>query len=292
MNIEKIARREPRCWVVLDLESAVLDDTAHKRYQSMERWVPSEEKPIRRGYRRSEDPLTTPRWPFQTITTAAIMVVVESVAGNIEVNRFETFSAPDHNERQVIEGVLKVFDEAPNNAELVTWAGMMHDCPLLTAAMLRHGLTYPSGWRWLGFGGSDPVRHLDLARVLTGNFKMKPVHMAEILAACDIPAKVTVPAFAVAGLIEAGRWDEVIQGCECDVISTTLLLAHWRRLYDPRAEIDVVRDRILRSVEALRGGRGYTEALRAYREAKFKALLQEAARDAERLAPWLDREAA
>ena len=221
----------------------------------MERWVPGpDDEPRRRGYKRAEDPLKTPRWPFQTIVTAAVMVLTEHADGNIEVSLFVTLSAREQSEREVVTGVLQVLEDAPTDAELVTWSGMMHDCPLLTAACLRHGLTLPRGWGWLAFGGGDPVRHLDLARVLSGGFKMKPVHMAEILAACDIPAKITVPAFAVAGLIKAGRWNEVQEACECDVVSTALLRAHWRKLHDPRARVDMVVDRILRRVGELREG--------------------------------------
>ena len=198
--------RCPRAYVVLDIESAVTDETGHKRYQAMERWAPgNDDKPGRRNYTRSEDPLRTPRWPFQTIVTAAVMVLVEHADGNVDVSRFVTLSQPDHDERGIVEGVLNVLADAPEGAELVSWAGMVHDCPMLCLAAMRHGLALPKGWRWLGFGGNDPVRHLDFARVMTGGFKMKPVHMAEILASLDIPAKISVPAFAVARLIYAGE---------------------------------------------------------------------------------------
>jgi hypothetical protein len=292
MLIETTTPRRPQCWIVFDLESAVLDETAHKRYQMMERWVPSDDQPSRRGYTRAEDPLRTPRWPFQTITTAALMVLVEHADGNIDVSRFVTLSAPDHSEKEVVAGVLQVLDEAPAGAEIVSWSGMMHDCPLLISACLRYGLTLPRDWAWLAFGGSNQPRHLDLARVLTGGFKMKPVHMAEVLAAMDIPAKISAPAFAVAKLIAAGRWDVVQEACEGDVISTALLLARWRKLHDPRIDADVVEVRILRRVIELRAGRGYIPALKARRDARFHAKIDAAINDAEVFAPWLDVRAA
>src|SRR3569623_234400 len=105
------------------------------------------------------------------------MVLVEHPDGNIDVSRFVTLSQPDHDARAVVAGLLQVLADAPEGAELVSWAGMLHDVPLLTLGAMRHGLTLPKGWGWLGFGGNDPVRHLDFARTTTGGFKMKPVHL-------------------------------------------------------------------------------------------------------------------
>lgn len=284
--------RTPRCWIVLDIESAVLDDTAHKRYQAMERWVPSDDKPVRRGYKRSEDPLTCPRWVFQTVTTAAIMVLMEDAQGGVDVARFVTLSAPNHSEREVLAGILQVLSEAPANAEIVTWMGLAHDLPLLLNGCMRHGLTYPQDWGWLSFGGFHRDRHIDLARAMTAGMKMKPIHLAEVLAAMDIPGKLTAPPFAVTSLIYAGRWDEVQSACEVDVISTACLLARWRRLTDPRADADAVEDRILRRTVELRAGRGYVAALEAHRHRRFAAQYAKAANDAAALAPWLDQHAA
>jgi len=282
------ANTNGRSWVVIDVESAVTDETGHKRYQRMERWVPATGKVSRRGYKRSEDPCITPRWPFQTVVAAAIMVLQEHVDGNVDVLQFTTLSAPELDERAVVQGMIDVLASAPVGAELASWAGMLHDVPLLMLAAQRHGLTLPPAWRWLGFGGNDTVRHVDFARTTTGGFKMKPVHMAEILASLDIPAKITVPAYAVAGLIYREEWDRVVEAVEMDVISTALLLAHWRRLFDARAEVDVVKDRILRRIEALRPDRRYMCELKAYRTKLFVARQQEAMAKMSTLAPWLD----
>lgn len=285
--------RGPRSYVLIDLESAVLDDTAHRRYQQMERWTPSDsDQPSRRGYTRSEDPLQTPRWVFQTVTTAAIMVMREHAEGGIDVVSFATYSAPDHDEHGVLAGILKVLDDAPADAELVTWGGAMHDIPVIVAGCMRHGLSLPSGWKWLAFGGGNGARNLDLARHLTGGFKMKPIHMSELLAAMDLPGKITAPPFAIARMIYAGRWKEVQEACEVDVISTALLLARWKRLHDPRLTSDGVEDRVLRRVIELVPERSYIAALQAGRRERFAAQLARAANDAAVLAPWLDQNAA
>ena len=293
MNIDNITTpRAPRCWVVLDLESAVLDDTAHKRYQTMERWVPSADKPSRRGYLRSEDPLTCPRWIFQTVTSASAMVLIEHIDGGADVLAFETFSAPDLDERGVVAGLLKLLGDAPPNAELASYAGSAHDIPMLVLAACRLGLTIPPRWRWMAYNCGDPKRHFDFARHVTGGLRMNLVHMAEIAAALDIPAKISVPAAAVAKLIKAGRWGDVVEAVEGDVITLALLLARWRKLSDIDADPVIVEDRILRRIIELRPGRGYVAALEMHRHRRFSAQYATAANDAKTLAPWLDQDAA
>jgi hypothetical protein len=295
MIMQPIQTREParpRSYVVLDLESAVLDEAGHQRYQLMERWKPNNEAPSRRGYKRSEDPLKTPRWPFQTITTACVMTLIEHLDGNFDIATFETFSAPDFNEPEVIKGVMKSLAAAPQGAELVTFAGMMHDIPMFTLAAMRHGLSLPPAWRWLAFGGADRARHLDFARIMSGGMKMKQVHMAELLASLDIPAKISAPAFAMARHIYEGEWHLVQEGCEGDVISTALMLTRWRGLLDPRAPMEVIEDRILRRIVELRPERSYTSTLKARRMRKFSQQLLAAANDAAVLAPWLNVDAA
>lgn len=294
MNIKNITEaRKPRCYVVADIESAVLDESGHRRYQQMERYVPSpDDCDSRRGYKRSEDPLKTPRWVFQAIVTASVMVLTEHDDGNVQIKEFVTLSAPEHDEREVVAGLLQVLKDTPANAELISWAGSFHDLPIILCAAMKHGLSLPQHWGWIAFGGDGRVRHVDYARVLTGGFKMKPIHQAEYAAALDIPAKMTAAPYAVANFIKTGDWDSVQEICEGDVITGALLLARWRKLLDPRADIDVVEDRILREIEELRAGRGYIPALRERREASFKRRFDKAMNDAEVLAPWLETRAA
>lgn len=242
MHIDFKSEPRTRSWIIFDIESAVIDETGHRRYQQMERYVPrdsGDDQPGRRGYKRAEDPLRTPRWIFQSITTACVMVLTEHPDGNADVSRFVTMSAPDHTEKEIVAGLLQVLADAPADTDLVSWAGSFHDLPMLVCAAMRHGLTLPNNWKWLAFGGDGRQHHVDFARVATANMKMKPIHESELLAAFDIPSKLSAPAFAVARLIENGQWDMVQEQCEGDVIATALLLCHWRKLHDPRVDADM-----------------------------------------------------
>lgn len=273
---------QPRCYIVLDVESAVIDQSGHRRYQAMERWTGSaDEVESRRGYKREEDPLKTPRWPFQTIVAVSVMVLFEHCQGSIDLSRFETFAAPDLDERGIVLGLYELLAELPEGAEVVTWGGGWHDLPLLKIAALRHGLSLPPSCKWMAWSGEGKSSHIDLCRVLTGGSKMKPVHQTEYAASLNIPAKITAPPFAVAGLIKAGDFKSVIEVVEGDVITLVLILARWRKLLDPRARSDVAEDRILRQVEELRGTRRYIPALRAHRQMLLRQMAMDAVNDAD-----------
>lgn len=266
----------PRCYVVLDLESAVIDDSAHRRYREMERWTPADAEAgkCRRGYEASKDPLITPRWPFQSVVALSAMVLVEHCDGNLELARFATFSAPDLDEAGAVAGLFDLLAQLPPGAELVTWAGASHDIPLIVLAALRNGISLPKGWGWLAFCGDGRGNHIDLCRVLTGGSKMKLVHMAEYLAALSIPAKLTTPPFAVASLIAVGDYETLQEVVEGDVISTALLLARWRSLLDPRARFDIVEERLLRQIEEQRPNRAYRAALHQHRERALRRWIE------------------
>lgn len=271
---------QPRCYIVLDIESAVIDEAGHRRYQAMERWTGGPDEPkSRRGHKPEEDSLKTPRWPFQTIAAVSVIVLFEHCQGSIEVSRFETFAAPDLDERGIVLGLYQLLSELPERAEVASWGGGWHDFPLLKIAALRHGLSLPQNFKWMAWSGEGKANHIDLCRVLTGGSKMKPVHLSEYAASLNVPAKITAPPFAVAGLIKAGDFESVIEVVEGDVITTALILARWRKLLDPRARCDVAEDRILRQIEELRGTRRYIPALRAHREMLRRRLIMEAAND-------------
>lgn len=277
-----ISNDQPRCYVVIDIESAVTDESGHRRYQAMERWDgDADNERNRRGHKPDEDSLKTPRWPFQTIAAVSVMVLSEHDQGNLDVSRFVTFGAPDLDEHGIMLGLYRLLGELPAGAEVVSWGGGWNDLPLLKIAALRHGITLPQHFRWMAWSAEGKVPHIDLCRVLTGGSKMKPVHQSEYAASLNIPAKITAPPFAVAGLIKAGDFDSVQEICEGDVITCALILARWRKLLDPGALSEVVEDRILRQVEELKGERRYIPALRAHRQMLLRRMAMHAVNDAD-----------
>ena len=278
--------RNPRAYAVIDIESYVRTDEAHRRYQDAERYQPGQRS--RRGYEPDKDPVRNPRWPFQEIVCASVMILTEHQQGNLQVMRFETFSRPQHDEAQIVANLFKVIADAPRGTEIASWQGANHDLPLILRAALSAGLTLPANVAWLCWGGEGRVGHIDLARYLSGGLKMKQVHMAEYAAALDVPAKIASLPASVARLGREGKWDLVRATCEGDVITTALILARWRQLTDGRASIEVAIDRLLRQVLDLRPDSVYSRHLVAHREHRFRHSAAQALFKMGVVAPYLD----
>jgi 3'-5' exonuclease len=277
-----------RHYMIIDIESAVTDPTAHQRYRNMERYVPGPaDEYVRQGRAAADRELQSPRWPFQTIAAACVMHCIEHDQGGIEPVEMTTWSADRFDERGIVAGVLHALATAPEATELVSWQGAWADIPHLIRAAAQHGLTLPKGWGWLAFTGEGRVPHIDLARCFSGGAKMKQIHMTEFAAALNIPSKMTLAPYAVAENILAGQHELVAEAVEGDVITTAMLLGSWRRLIDPRGSLFGCHDRIVRRTIEMRPNRSYVADLEAWRRDRTKEAMHAANDDGIVLAPQL-----
>lgn len=266
-----------RFYVIIDTESMVSEDE-HSRYQATERFRPrpGQHDSGRRAQRGANDPLTSPRWMFQQIMVATIMVCATHDNGNIVPASLHTFTAADFDERGILERLFAVVSDLPPETELVTYGGCWADVPLILIRAMKLGLTLPRPWKWMAWGGQGSVPHIDLMRVLTGSSKMKASHMAEFAAVCDLPAKMSAAPWSAAELIRRREWDRVAEMGEADCITTALLFASWRRLHEGGAAVDIVHDRIYREIEALCPGRRYMPIIKERRRQLFERRASEA----------------
>ncbi len=271
-----------RFYVIIDTESVVAKDE-HRRYQQAERFSPragQRDSGRRQGQRGRNDPLTQPRWMFQEVMVASVMICASHPDGNIVPVTFETFSAPDLDEREILKSIFRLVDDLPpESTELVTYGGCWADVPLIVIRAMKYGLKLPKAWApWMPWGGQGKVPHVDLMRNLTGSSKMKASHMAEFAAVLDLPVKMTAEAWRAAEFIRNRRWDRVSLMCESDCITTALLFASWRTTFEDRSALLVVQDRVCRAIEELRPGRSYLVALRQKRREIHAELELEAKR--------------
>jgi 3'-5' exonuclease len=263
--------------LIIDIESSA-DLVEHARYQKSERFCPQPGSidSGRRGQRGQEDPLTTPRWPFQSVLAVSVMKCVSGGNGALWASEMFTLSLADMDEAQILTRLFQYIGSMPaNDIELVTFGGSNHDLPVLACRAMAHGLQLPKALSWLAFGGTAKAPHLDLLRVLTGGFKMRQCHMAEFAAVMDLPSKFVASSWTITRLANRGDWKKIEEVVESDVITTSMLFASWRALLTGGA-VWSVHDQICRKVQELRPERSYLETLQAMRRRLYDQQMRDA----------------
>lgn len=215
----------PNVFVILDAETEYALDV-HDRYLAAERVKP-EDIPTRTASDPKQDPRLTPRWAAQRINTLSWLVMIDGSDGLRPV-RMETRGAPEHDEGAIVASFFK--DMASHSAlTIVTYNGFRSDVPRILLAAAAAGLRLPASLAKLhapwprGRHG-----HLDLMSEICGGADR--VHLAELAAKLDIPAKLTCHPERIHELMERGKWSAVKAVAEGDVLTTALLLMRWRHL--------------------------------------------------------------
>lgn len=264
--------------LILDLESSS-ELAEHKRYQASERYTPQKghKDSGRRGQRGQDDPLTTPRWPFQAVLAVSVLKCIAGENGNIMPTEMLTLSMKDMDEKQILTRLFQYIGSMPAaDVELVTYGGGNHDLPILVCRAMAHGLTLPAALRWMAFGGTQKSPHIDLLRVLSGGFKMRQCHLAEFAAVLDVPSKFVASSWTVTKLANRGNWTKIEEICESDVITTAFLFASWKKSQDPGVAAWSVHDAICRKVQEFRPDRSYIDTLVAMRRRLYDEQMREA----------------
>jgi hypothetical protein len=253
--------------LVFDLESTA-DHHEHRRYQASEHYTPRAKggDSRRRGQRGQQDPLTTPRWPFQVVLALSVMKCVAGDGGNIVPAEMTTWSLKNMDEKQILTEFFRYLSTMPAaSVELVSFGGEAHDLQILRCRAMAHSLTLPPGFEWLAFPSPQKSSHLDLSRVLTNGLKMRQCHLSEFAAVINMPSKFVAASWSITKLARAGEWKTIEEVCESDCITTAFLFASWKGLIDGRVPVWTVHDRICGKVQELRPNRSYIKCLVATR---------------------------
>jgi hypothetical protein len=156
------------------------------------------------------------------------MTLVEDEQGVPAPVALRTVGCPEQTEREMLQAFL-VDISSVGPADLVSWGGAATDIPQLMLSAGIHGVTLPECLK--SFGQPFDMRgrrHTDLMLAMGHNAAR--VHLAEMAAALEIPVKPVGAPTAVAGYIEAGKWSLVRSTAEADVLTTSLILAHYLQL--------------------------------------------------------------
>lgn len=115
---------------------------------------------------------------------------------------------------------------------LVSWNGSGFDLPVMHYRAMLHGITAPRYWetgateqsfRWNNYLNRFHERHTDLMDMLAGYQPRANCPLDELATLCGFPGKMGMSGAAVADAMREGRFDEIRDYCETDVLNTYLL---------------------------------------------------------------------
>jgi len=148
---------------------------------------------------------------------------------------------------------------------LVSWNGSGFDLPVLHYRAMIHGIEAPRYWetghseqsfRWNNYLNRYHDRHTDVMDLLAGHQPRAYCGLDDLALLCGFPGKLGMSGEGVAAAIDAGRFGEVRDYCETDVLNTYLLYlrlqllrGHLRR-EDHRRECALLRAALAHSGKA------------------------------------------
>jgi 3'-5' exonuclease len=130
---------------------------------------------------------------------------------------------------------------------LVTFNGRGFDMPVIATRCLRHGVPLRHYYRSRDVRYRySPEGHLDLMDYVADFGAAKPSKLDVIAKLCGMPGKVGVDGKDVGPLVHAGRLQEVLNYCLCDVAQTAAIFL---RVQLVRGELD--REKYLSAMQTL-----------------------------------------
>ena len=140
---------------------------------------------------------------------------------------------------------------------LVSWNGSGFDLPVLHYRAMIHKVSAPRYWesgnmdqsfRWNNYLNRFHERHTDLMDVVSGYQGRAACALDEIATLCGFPGKMGMSGAKVWDYVNAGRFDEVRDYCETDVLNTYLVYMRFQlmrgllTIEDYERECELVRE--------------------------------------------------
>ena len=220
-----LSRRAPAYAVVFDIE-VQHDLEAHGQYRAIEEFTDADAAALTHKEARN-DPRVVPRWPFHRIVTMSWLVLTDGPDG-LRPIRLETRGCPEADEAEILKAFFADMEQL-GSVHLYSWGGYYKDWPQILFAAMASDLELPKNlqgllrhWRRGGSGHTDIMTDMAVGA--------KNPHLAEVAAGLGIPAKLTCRPDLVSRAMERGKWSDVKEVCEGDVLSTLAMLMLWRRL--------------------------------------------------------------
>jgi len=157
-----------------------------------------------------------------------------------DAERFKVLSLGSDGGNDEAELLKRFFDGLEKfTPTLVSWNGSGFDLPVIHYRAMLHGISAPRYWetgateqsfRWNNYLNRFHERHTDLMDILAGYQARANCALDELATLCGFPGKMGMNGGQVAEAVADGRFAEVRDYCETDVLNTYLVYLRFQMM--------------------------------------------------------------
>lgn len=198
-------RTKKQTFIIADFEY-LYDHIAHQKYVGID----------------GEQAEQCVRWPFHRIVCASwLTLTFEGYGQPPVVSSLTTLGKHPGEEEDIVRAFCSALGTLPA-AILITWGGEVKDIAIIRRAAAQYGILMPPQ---LVDGNPHTPTRIDLCSAVSN--KSNKVHIGEYATAQGLPVKMVMPSKAVGQAAVDGKSSLVRQQCECDVVTTALVLGRY-----------------------------------------------------------------
>ncbi|MCY4325749.1 MAG: 3'-5' exonuclease [Betaproteobacteria bacterium] len=143
-----------------------------------------------------------------------------------DIFRISSKRPPEHSEKDALEAFFLLIDR--HSPQLVSWNGSGFDLPVMHLRAMQHRVVCETYWRGPGnryeqYTSRYSDHHLDLMDKLALYQPRCYARLETAALACGLPGKMGTNGSAVHEMWKAGKYKQIADYCETDVLNTYLL---------------------------------------------------------------------
>ncbi|MDO4223157.1 MAG: 3'-5' exonuclease [Acinetobacter sp.] len=145
-----------------------------------------------------------------------------------------SWTQQQYSEAEIIDKFFKIFQRY--QPQLITWNGSQYDLPLLMLRGMIHGLSAPALWdqgelhsqkRYNNYVNRYHFSHIDLMDNMAMFHQKHFAKMDDIAVILGLAGKGDESGYLVADYVKQGKWQQLQNYCEGDVVNTWLIYLRW-----------------------------------------------------------------
>ena len=206
---------------VFDIETVPDPELLRRCYQDADA---SDEAVIERAKKEALEKGGSGMLPMQFHKIACISLVYRDAAKGIL--RISSKRPPDQSEKEILEAFFLLIDR--HSPQLVSWNGSGFDLPVIHLRALKHRVVCETYWQGPGnryeqYTSRYSDNHIDVMDKLALHQPRCYSKLETAALACSLPGKMGISGDSVHEMWKAGKYKQIADYCETDVLNTYLL---------------------------------------------------------------------